>query len=152
MAKFYSTKTYDHSEGLSCSFRQWRATSHCALIHGYALSVKFVFASDSLDNCNWVVDFGGLKEVKAWLKDMFDHTCCVAKDDPELDIFRELYKRHLIDLRIVENTGCEGFAQQIFKHINPMISNMTNNRCWIHSVEVREHSGNSAIIEHGYSI
>ena len=33
-----STKTYGHEEGLSCCFRQWRAThSHCRLLHGYAL-------------------------------------------------------------------------------------------------------------------
>jgi hypothetical protein len=26
MAKFYSTKTYGNDRGLSCCFRQWRAT------------------------------------------------------------------------------------------------------------------------------
>ncbi len=33
-AIYRSTKSYDHSEGLSCCFRQWRAThSHCSLVH-----------------------------------------------------------------------------------------------------------------------
>lgn len=145
MTIFYSTKTYDHSEGLSCVFRQWRATSRCRLQHGYAISVKFIFASQSLDNNNWVVDFGGLKDVKAWLKDTFDHTCCVASDDPELATFQALHDKGLIDIRVVKTTGCEGFADMILQHVDGMIVKMTNNRCHVHSVEVREHPGNSAI-------
>ena len=31
---FLSTKTYGHDLGLSAAFRQWRAESHCRLIHG----------------------------------------------------------------------------------------------------------------------
>src|SRR5918993_5827328 len=82
---YRSTKTYDHTEGLSCCFRQWRAShSHCRLVHGYALAFKFVFATFELDERNWCFDFGGLKPVKAWLKDLFDHTMLVAQDDPEL--------------------------------------------------------------------
>ena len=45
-AVWRSTKTYGHEEGLSCCFRQWRAThSHCRLLHGYALSFRLTFAS-----------------------------------------------------------------------------------------------------------
>jgi len=57
---FRSTKTYNHNEGLSCCFRQWRADSHCKLLHGYALAFKFVFATRELDARNWCYDFGGL--------------------------------------------------------------------------------------------
>ena len=65
---YRSTKTYDHTEGLSCCFRQWRAThSHCRLVHGYALAFKFVFATYELDERNWCFDFGGLKPIRAWL-------------------------------------------------------------------------------------
>ena len=84
MAKFYSTKTYGNDRGLSCAFRQWRSThSHCSLIHGYSLGFKLIFECDGLDERNWVYDFGGLKEFKAWLEKTFDHTLCVAEDDPE---------------------------------------------------------------------
>lgn len=31
---YQSTKTYGHDRGFSCAFRQWRADSHCRLIHG----------------------------------------------------------------------------------------------------------------------
>ena len=48
----------------SCAFRQWRADSHCKFIHGYRLVAKFWFECEKLDERNWVVDFGGLKELK----------------------------------------------------------------------------------------
>ena len=31
-------------------------------VHGYSLGFKLVFECDSLDERNWVMDFGGLKE------------------------------------------------------------------------------------------
>ena len=37
--KYFSTKTYNQI-GPVC-YRQWRADSHCNLIHGYALSFHF---------------------------------------------------------------------------------------------------------------
>ncbi len=95
-----STKTYGHEEGLSCCFRQWRAThSHCRLLHGYALAFSLTFATDTLDARNWCFDFGGLKPVRAWLHEMFDHTLLVAHDDPDLSEFQRLAERGLVDLR-----------------------------------------------------
>ena len=58
----YSTKTYGHEEGLSAVFRQPNAThSHCSLLHGYSLGFRLVFSAEVLDDKNWVVDFGGLR-------------------------------------------------------------------------------------------
>ena len=93
MKRFYSGKTYTHATGHSCAFRQWRADSHCNLIHGYALQFEFTFGGSELDERNWIVDFGGLKPLKEWLKHMFDHTYLVAEDDPELDTFVDLAKK-----------------------------------------------------------
>ena len=90
--RFYSGKTYSHSTGHSCAFRQWKAKSHCNLIHGYALQFEFTFGGNELDESNWIVDFGGLKPLKEWLKHMFDHTYLVAEDDPELETFVDLAK------------------------------------------------------------
>ena len=60
MAKFYSTKTYGNDRGLSCCFRQWRAThSHCSTLHGYSIGIKLIFECDTLDDKNWCMDFGG---------------------------------------------------------------------------------------------
>ena len=70
MGKYYQTKTYGHNIGLSACFRQSNAHSHCKFLHGYSLQFKFVSSCDSLDERNWVVDFGGLKPMKAWLENI----------------------------------------------------------------------------------
>ena len=142
---YYSTKTYDHNEGLSCAFRQWRAKdSHCSWIHGYALAVKFTFGCKELDDRNWVQDFGGLKEIKQWLKHTFDHTLCIAEDDPELETFKGLEDLDLVDLRIMPAVGCEKFAEYIYNHVSKIVN---EDRKWLESVEVREHGANSAIYQ-----
>ena len=51
---YYSTKTYDHNEGLSCAFRQWRAEdSHCRFIHGYAIAVSLTFGCKELEHIHF---------------------------------------------------------------------------------------------------
>lgn len=91
MAKYQSTKTYGTDRGLSCCFRQWKAThSHCSTLHGYSLGFKFVWESETLDSRNWVFDFGGMKPIKNWLDYMFDHTVLVAEDDPALDFYKQM--------------------------------------------------------------
>jgi 6-pyruvoyltetrahydropterin/6-carboxytetrahydropterin synthase len=143
---YRSTKTYDHNEGLSCCFRQWRAThSHCRLLHGYALGFRFVFATHELDHRNWCFDFGGLKPVKAWLKDMFDHTVLVAEDDPELGRFQAMARDGLIDIRVIPAVGCEATAKYVFDYVTSFVDAETKGRVWLDSVEVMEHGGNSAI-------
>ena len=145
-ATWRSTKTYGHEEGLSCCFRQWRAThSHCRLLHGYALAFRLSFASDALDERNWCFDFGGLKPVKAWLHEMFDHTTLVAADDPELGEFKRLAERGLVDLRILPAVGCEATARQAFEFVSAFVDDATQGRVWLDEVEVREHSGNAAV-------
>ena len=143
---YRSTKTYHHTEGLSCCFRQWRAThSHCMLLHGYALAFKFVFATRELDHNNWCMDFGSLKSVRAWLHTIFDHTTLVAEDDPALDTFRSLQQAGLLDLRILPSVGCEATARYVFDQVAFEIARTTQGRVWLESVEVKEHGGNSAV-------
>lgn len=145
-AIFRSTKTYGHNEGLSCCFRQWRAThSHCSLLHGYALAFSFIFATDRLDERNWCFDFGGLKEVRSWLHEMFDHTTLVAADDPELATFQDLAHKGLIELRVLPAVGCEQVAKFVFGYVAGYVARTTHSRVWLESVEVHEHCGNSAI-------
>jgi 6-pyruvoyltetrahydropterin/6-carboxytetrahydropterin synthase len=145
--RFYSGKTYSHSTGHSCAFRQWRADSHCNLIHGYALQFELQFGSDGLDEKNWVVDFGALKPLKQWLGEMFDHTYLVAEDDPEMETVLLLQDKNMIDLRVVPAVGCERFAEMVFDKAQDIISTMYGDRCWVQRVTVREHEHNSATVE-----
>jgi 6-pyruvoyltetrahydropterin/6-carboxytetrahydropterin synthase len=142
-----STKKYGHDVGLSCCFRQWRAThSHCSSLHGYALSFKFVFGCISLDDKNWVADFGNLKELKAELQKNFDHTLAVAQDDPNIGSFLELQHRGLAKVVVFRNVGCEAFAYEGWNIADRVIeAEYPDGRVWVESCEVAEHGANSAI-------
>jgi 6-pyruvoyltetrahydropterin/6-carboxytetrahydropterin synthase len=143
---FHSTKTYGHEIGLSACFRQHRAESHCRLLHGYALAVKFVFAAEELDVRNWVVDFGSLKSLKGWLEDTFDHTLLVAYDDPMKQELLKLSTLKIANVVIVDATGCEAFAKLIHGAAKVWLKdNGYSPRVWLQSVEVKEHGANSAV-------
>ena len=148
MAKYFSTKTYGHNIGLACVFRQPNADhSHCHLLHGYSLQFKFTFGCDELDNKNWAVDFGGLKPLKAWLEDMFDHKVAVDSADPEMRTMRELERKGLAEIRVFDGVGAEKFAEHAFNFADKLIREQTNNRCYVVRVECAEHGANSAIYE-----
>ena len=139
---FISTKRFS---GFPCTHRQWKAEGHCRFVHGYSREFYFEFAASTLSKEDWVVDFGGLKEVKAWLDHMFDHTFLAASDDPFLATFKDLDEKGVIQLRVLPNCGMEGTAQYVFHEVDQMIRQKTNNRAWVVSVEVRENEKNSAI-------
>ena len=143
MSKYQSTKIVELG---SCAFRQWRAThSHCQYLHGYQLKAKLWFGCNDLDNKNWCVDFGGLKELKQQLQDLFDHTTTVAADDPELETFKQLDDSGIIQLRIFEGgVGIERVAEAVYQLANDFILFHTDQRCWVDKVEVFEHEDNSA--------
>lgn len=142
---YKSTKKYDHNAGFSCCFRQWKAQSHCNKLHGYALAFKFTFMSSELDERNWVVDFGGLKSLKAILENNFDHTTLVAEDDPHIDWYKKGAQLGVLDIRVVPATGCEAVARMVFEVTQQWLKDAGfAPRCILEEVEVSEHSGNSA--------
>jgi len=145
MPRFTCTKTYGHDIGLSCVFRQPKATSHCRHLHGYALAFEFTFACDQLDDRNWVVDFGGLKELRRWLERTFDHTVIIAEDDPKREILANLEYQGLAQIVVcVNGVGIERFAEYAFLEADTLVRSMTNDRAWVQSVKCSEHGANSA--------
>ena len=94
---------------------------HCRFVHGYDRSVHLVFECSELDDKMWVMDFGGLKPIKAWLEDLFDHTLLINEDDPELEFFQEMEKRDLCRLRVMPNVGMEGSAKYVFEYIDQWV-------------------------------
>lgn len=142
---YRSSKTYGHDIGLSACFRQFKADSHCKLLHGYALSVHLEFEADELDERNWVVDFGSLKSFKQMLEDTFDHKLLVAENDPYRDVLEQLGYYGLADVVMVPATGCEAFAKLIYKCAEVWLKdNGYAPRVRVHHVTVREHGANSA--------
>lgn len=132
----------------SCAFKQPRAASHCRHNHGYQLKAKFWFTSKDLDINHWVVDFGGLKNFKSILKDQFDHTTCLAFDDPHLDLYKELERRDGCKLRVMpKGTGIERIAEWCYTAVNKYLLEAEGGRCKCTKVEVFEHQDNSAIYD-----
>tara|TARA_R110002153_G_scaffold245120_1_gene400627 strand:- start:49 stop:492 length:444 start_codon:yes stop_codon:yes gene_type:complete len=145
---YYSTKRYGHESGLSAVFRQPNADhSHCHLLHGYSLAFTFTFGCKSLDDKNWVVDFGGLKKLKSWLEDTFDHKVVLDRSDPKADVIYALEQHGLADIVTLDGVGAEKFAQHAYNFADNLVYEMSGGRCWCVRVEVAEHGANSAIYE-----
>ncbi len=145
--KYISTKTYGAEPGFAVAYRQWRAESHCRFVHAYSREFLFEFAASELTKEGWVVDFGGLKELKQWLDQVFDHTFLIAQDDPELETFKALDQRGAIQLRVLPNPGMEGSAEYVYHEATKILESLYGKRAWITKVEVRENDKNSAIFE-----
>jgi 6-pyruvoyltetrahydropterin/6-carboxytetrahydropterin synthase len=90
------------------------------------------------------MEFGGLKNVKAWLNDMFDHTCLINEDDPELELFKKMDENGLIQLRVLPNVSMEASAKFVADHVQKMLDEQEGGRVSIHAVECRENEKNSA--------
>jgi 6-pyruvoyltetrahydropterin/6-carboxytetrahydropterin synthase len=145
--KYNSTKEY--VDKFPVAYRQWKADSHCNVIHGYSFSMRFFFGTDHLDVRNWVADYGGMGELKQFLDDQFDHTLLVAEDDPHIDWYMEAKKRGIANVITLPKLGCEGLADQLYKYVNGIfIPDMwglgESDRLWCYRVEVRETQSNMA--------
>lgn len=151
---YRSIKTYGAERGLSCAYRQWAADSHCQLLHGYSLGFVFNFAAEQLDARGWVVDFGkgGFGAIREWLHHVFDHTLLVAADDPARAEFERLQRLGVAQVRIVPGVSAEALAAYVFEHAQPLVDAATKGRCWVASVECREHGANAAVFENPNSV
>ena len=155
---YQSTKVWGP---ISCAFRQAGAVhSHCRFVHGYGLTFKAVFEAPELDERNWVMDFGGLKPIKTWLEQTFDHRLVVSRHDPLLFEFRGLEAHGACQLTVLANVGCEAFARHVGLYVQQWLNDQEwntlgttqvgrrdwyQNRVNLHSMECREHENNSAI-------
>lgn len=140
------TKHYPHELGLSACFRQWKADSHCRFLHGYPLAFTLTFECETLDIRNWVIDFGGLKPIKQFLEEMFDHKLLVAEDDPELDVLSGLGGLGLADVVVLPGVGCEMFARLVYNNVSAMLPQLVKRGREVRLLHVTcaEHGGNSA--------
>jgi 6-pyruvoyltetrahydropterin/6-carboxytetrahydropterin synthase len=144
---YKSTKIFDN---YSVALRQWKAQhSHCKLLHGYALKFKVWFEADSLDDMNWVVDFGGFgyNGLKDWMNDMFDHTTLIQEDDPYKSYFEMLQVEGLAKVHFLEKMGCESLCELVADKFNDTLSKQDAGRCRVVKVECFENDKNSAIWE-----
>lgn len=132
--------------GYPCAHRRWAHNGHCAWVHGYSRSFLVWFeSSEREENTGFVMDFGGLKPIKDWLSDKFDHTLLLDASDPLLGDFKILEEKGACKLTILPDVGMEGTAKYVYDYIDQWVREQTNNRVWVFSVECRENEKNSAI-------
>ena len=143
MATYTSTKFF--KEIGPCAYRNWQSDTDCYLLHGYDRSFRFVFGCDHLDKQGFVVDFGGLKNVKRQLEDWFDHTVILQADDPLIHVFRQIEKAGHLKLQTFPLISCEGLAEFVGEYVDEVIREKNNSRCWVISCEMIEAEKNSAI-------
>lgn len=134
------TKTY---RDIPFAHRQHHHDGHCALIHGHNWAITLTFACKETDANGFVVDFGKLKYLKAWIDENLDHACLLNEDDPEKDKLLESFG-YLFQPYILPNCSSEGLAKHLYEVFNPMVAKQTDDRVWIVSVEIEEDSKNSA--------
>lgn len=110
--RFRIKKTLNPGKGYPCVFRNWRANSHCNLLHGYDLTFGITLECDAKDrdHAGHVFDFGGFKPLKKRLDDTFDHKLLVAFDDPDRERIMDLHHAGIAHVVEMEEIGCEAFA------------------------------------------
>ena len=142
--KFSCSKSY---EDFPCSHRQWRHEGHCRFVHGYSRSFTFWFTAKKLDLNRFVVDFSSLKPLENKLKQHFDHTFLINKDDPLLNYWEKLHDLDALDLRIMDNVGMEFTSELIWRWANEYLRDKDEERtcCW--KTESKENKSNKASYE-----
>jgi len=153
--KYQSTKLFDN---YSVAIRQHKAShSHCQLLHGYSLEFKVTFESieedveKQLDEMNWIMDYGGFKSqptgngLKDWMNDMWDHTTLIEKDDPYIDLFRDMHLGGVCKLIEMDKIGAESAARMVFEKMNDVMSKTGGGRLKVVKVECWEAKRNSSI-------
>ena len=128
-----------------CAYRNHMSDTDCYLLHGYCRSFKFVFGCKNLDRQGFVVDFGGLKDVKRQLQDWFDHTVILQSDDPLISTFRQLTEQGQCKLQTFPTISSEGLAEWTGEYLDSILQEKYIGRCWFLESHHIEASKNSAI-------
>ena len=142
--KYKSSKRFGP---ITTGHRQWRDKGHCSYVHGYGRYVRLTFEAIELDERGWVMDFGGLKDVKSWIESEWDHRTLIAADDPVIPELKTLEEVGGINLNILPEgylPGIEESCRYLYDKLNPVIQRKTNNRVEITRVEIWEHENNQA--------
>lgn len=87
----------------------------CQFPHGHTRSVELVFAAETLDENDMVMDFKAIKEMLGEFLQQFDHALCMNTDDEHFDTFRRVYGERIIPFEHSDPTS-EAMAAAVFRH------------------------------------
>ena len=135
------TKRYND---IPFAHRQPSHKGHCRFVHGHNWGFEFEFEAEKKDECGFVVDFGGLKQLKAELDEALDHKLVLNADDPlfaPLDAAQRLTGSGVV---AVKDCSCEGLAEWALRKANELVSVLTSGRVRAVRCTCFEDSKNSA--------
>ena len=88
---------------------------NCQFPHGHTRSVELVFAAETLDSHEMVMDFKAIKEMLGEFLEQFAHALCMNANDPNYEKFRAIYGARIIPLEQGDPTS-EAKARVEFAH------------------------------------
>jgi 6-pyruvoyltetrahydropterin/6-carboxytetrahydropterin synthase len=145
MAKLTITKQFRE---IPFAHRQHKHQGRCFFGHGHGWTFDVTFSCTEKDENGFVIDFGKLKFISAWIDEHLDHAFIVAQDDPKLhDVFAVLAKGGLIRLCVVPDSSAEGLAEYLLNIFHSLVQANTKGRVSVTKVTVWEDSKNSATYE-----
>ena len=108
---------------------------------------------DKTDERNWVMDFGAFKTIRSWFDYHWDHKTLICETDPDLQTFKDLHEKGLIDLETYAERymGIEGQAKLAFDVITKNLpeEDVKDRGLRVKRVAVYEHAGNCATYQSG---
>ncbi len=100
----------------------------CQFPHGHTRSVELVFAAESLDENDMVLDFKAIKEMMGDFLATFDHGLCMNTADPHYAEFKRIYGEHIIPFEQQDPTS-EAMAQTVFRHAQAALARAAAGDC-----------------------
>lgn len=88
---------------------------NCQFPHGHTRSVEIIFAAETLDENDMVMDFKAIKEMMEDFLGQFDHSLCMNTSDQHYSLFREVYGSRIVPFENQDPTS-EAMAYAVFIH------------------------------------
>ena len=122
--------------------RQPLHKGHCSKIHCHNWSIIIEFEAKELDANGFVVDFGNLKYIKAFIDEHLDHACLFSKEDSQVQDLSQSEFKDLFKILWVDNASCEGIAQFLFETFSQLVKEKEAGRVSIRSLKLYEDEKN----------
>ncbi len=109
----------------------------CSFVHGHNWDITLTFGCTEPEANGFVIDFGKLGFIEAWIDEHLNHACVFNADDPLKDALiaaaPQAWKPY-----VVPSCSSEGMAEHLCKTLDPLVREHTKGRVFIVSVEITE--------------
>lgn len=123
----------------------------CKDLHGHNYKVDIRLCSHSLDDYDFVMDFGDITlHFEAWLQQHWDHVTLVSDLDTELLTFLQQTQQAHYVLPNAQNTTAENLAKFLYDTFCAILATLPaalNQRVWISEICLHESDTSQAIYQ-----